>query len=128
MALEIHSRSGRLAFLPATDLSPSAFESAETFKNLGPLTIFVQEVSKLTFEQQNALVAYYALARDKDCPQIIAGTTLTLAELKKSCKILPALWPQLTVGFLSMTQPFETYKRENLVEFFFDSLTGRNNT
>ncbi len=128
MALEIHSRSGRFAFLPFRDLSPAALDSADSFKSLGPLTVFVADITTLTFDQQRALVTFYTSARDKDGPQIVAGTLMTVSELKRTHKILPELWPYLSVGFLAMTQPFEIYKKENLLEFFYDSLTGRNLT
>jgi hypothetical protein len=120
MAFEIHSRSGRFAFLPLSDLSPTALETPEAFAALGPLTVFVADVTTLTFDQQRALARYFKSKRDKESPQIIAGTTLTLADLKRSHMILPELWPYLSVGFLAMTEPFEMYKKQNLLDFFFN--------
>jgi len=125
MALEIHTRSGRYAFLPLRDLSPDVFSSAAMFKNLGPISVFLPEVTTLTKEQQATLLAYYRGPRDKDCPQIIAGTALSVAQLKQDGRVLPDLLQYLSVGFLAMNKPFALYKRENLLDFFYDSLTGR---
>lgn len=128
MAHEIHCRSGRFMFLPFHDLSPAALETPEAFKSLGPMTVFIGDITTLTFDQQRALAKFYESSRDKDCPQLVAGTLMNVSELKRSCKVLPELWPYLSVGFLAMTQPFDVYKKENLLEFFYDSLTGRNQT
>jgi hypothetical protein len=125
MALELHSRSGRYAFLPIRDLSPDTFASAEAFKKLGPISVFLSDITTLSIEQQNVLLKYYQSARDQDCPQIIAGTNVSVAALKNDARILPELLQYLSVGFLALNKPFAIYKSENLLDFFYDSLTGR---
>jgi len=128
MAFEIHTRTTRYAFLPIEDISPHAFDSAEGLCGLGAITIFISDITQLNFELQNKLVSYYASARDRDCPQIIAGSPVPISELKKSCKVSKDLLQSLMVGYLCMNQPFAVYKRENVLDFFYDSLTGRSST
>lgn len=125
MALEIHSRSGRYAILPLCDLSPSVFEDPESIKKLGPITIYIEEISALPFKTQLHLLRYYQTSRDKNCPQFVSCTTKSVSDLKRSQEVAPELLSFLMIGYLCMQQPFATYKRENILEFFYDNLTGR---
>jgi hypothetical protein len=125
MALEIHTRTNRYAFLSLEDINPSTLESPEGIHALGSVTLFIQDITVLTFAQQQQILNYYNSLRDKDSPQFVAASQMPLSELKKSCKIQQDFLKALLVGYLCMTQPFSVYKRENLLEFFYDSLTGR---
>lgn len=125
MAVEIHSRTNRYAMLPFEDLSPSVFTHADGLQSLGHISIFVRDVSALTYLQQEQIVKYYQSKRNKECPQIIAGSLMPLGLLKNSCKIAKELLPLLMIGYLCMSKSFEEYKRENVLDFFYDSLTGR---
>ncbi len=125
MAIEIHSRTNRYAMIPFEDLSPSVFEHPDGLKSLGHISIFVKDVSALTIEQQEQIVRYYHSPRDKECPQFIAGTRLPIGILKESRKLTKSLIPLLTIGYLCMSKSFAVYKRENVLDFFYDSLTGR---
>lgn len=125
MAIEIHSRTNRYAMLPLEDLDPSVFETPESIQQLGHVTIFVKDVTLLTKQIQSQLVRYYNSTRDKESPQIVAGTPVSIQRLKRDEHISTELLSLLMVGYLCMTQPFASYKKQNLLEFFYDSLTGR---
>lgn len=133
MAIEIHTQSQRYAFLSLHDLDPTALETADSIKNLGDVTIFVPDITALTLEQQTQVERYYSSQeaptsdplRAKLKAQFIVGTTRPVDELKVNHKVSHLLLSQLMVGYLSLSQPFSSYKRENMLEFFFDSLSGR---
>jgi len=125
MALEIHSKTNRYAFLSIEDINVAAFDSLDALKNLGAITIFVADISQLTFAQQNRFIEYYRTTRGTDCPQVIAGTSLPVRELKLNGKVSTELLQALSVGYLHMSQPFHVYKRENMLDFFYESLAGR---
>lgn len=125
MALEIHSQSQRYAFLSLNDLDPTALESVKKINGLGEITVFIPDIAGVTALQQAQLELYYSSPRDKISAQFVAGSTLPIGELKKSNKVSSQLLSQLMIGYLCLTQPFAAYKRENMLEFFFDSLSGR---
>jgi hypothetical protein len=125
MALEVHSRSQRFAFLSLSDLDPSSIETVQGMRALGEITIYVQDITQLSHEQQSYICAYYMSSRDKMGPQFIVGSAYSIAELHASRKVLPELLSHLTIGYLRLTKPFKAYKDRDILEFFFDSLAGR---
>lgn len=128
MALEIHDRTQRIAFVRLEDIDDSAFESVDAISNLGNITVFAQDITKISHSRQRSLMKFFETPRDKWSPQFIAGTSLTHSQLRNDVRVYNALIPSLSVGYLRMTQPFSFYRKENLLEFFFDGLTGRNST
>src|SRR5262249_24069950 len=125
MALEIHTRAARYAFLTFADLHASALADPKSIDSLGQVTIFIPELSLLTFAQQDCLLQYFEQSRSAEGPQFISGSTLPLQELKKFCKVMAPLLNHLTIGYLAMTKPFEVYKKENVLEFFYEGLLDR---
>lgn len=126
MAHEIHTRSQRFLFIQLQDLDPSALATVNSLRSLGETTIYVKEVSELTFTQQAQIYAYYTSSRDKMGPQFVVGSTSSIGELKKNTQVMPELLSHLMIGYLRMTHPFKSYKDKDILEFFFDSLAGRN--
>ena len=118
MALEVHSQSRRFAFLNIEDLSSEAFKNVETLRKLGPITVFVSDLTQLTLEQQNCIVDHYTHMTDLDVPHFVCGTQMPLAQLISEHKVLPGLVKVLAVGHLAMTRPFNFYKSRNILEFF----------
>lgn len=126
MALEIHQLSGRRIFLPIEDLSDDTFDSAENLRDLGAATLYTSKVEALSPKIQQTLVQYYAGERKKDDPQIIVASTKSYAELKSHSNLIPDFVNRLAVGYLLMRESFNYYKADDIMEFFIDSLTGRN--
>lgn len=126
MAVEIHQLSGRRIFLPIEDLAPETFDSAATLRELGAATLYTAKVEALSQKIQQTLVQYYAGERKKDDPQIIVASTKTYAELKQNGNLIPDFVNRLAVGYLLMRESFSYYKADDIMEFFIDSLTGRN--
>jgi hypothetical protein len=125
MALEIHNYSGRYAFLPAKDLSQDVWEDFDQLQKLGPASIYIEEIADLSLERQEFIYNFLRSRVRKSSPQIIVGTTRTFAELRANPAINKSFLDQITVGYLHMSHSFATYQKENLLDFFFNGLTGR---
>ncbi|MEQ1663952.1 MAG: hypothetical protein ABL927_01095 [Bdellovibrionales bacterium] len=125
MALEIHTHTKRFVFLSINDISPDAFVSSQSIVALGATTIFVPDVELLTPTQQTAIINYYNSAREKETPQFVVGALNPITQLVFESKLDTALLAVLRIGYLQMNQPFSFYKNQNILEFFYESLTGR---
>jgi hypothetical protein len=125
MALEIHQAAARLVFLPFQDLEAGIEKSVENLNKIGRVTIFIEDIKKLTLEQQSDLSHFLTLRVPKQSPQIVVGTALSYSELKADPQINQAFLKQISMGYLHLSQPFATYKKENLLNFFFEGLSGR---
>ena len=128
MALEIHDHSGRRFFAPIEDLDTSAFADAGALREMGPISVYATCFEYLSPEVQQVWLDYFAGPRGRGCPQLIVGTTRSYSELKLDTEVNNDFLAKLTVGYLFLSQPFSVYKSGDILEFFFDSLTGRSQT
>lgn len=119
MTLELHELSGRYGFLYFGDLQ---FKTADDLKDLGPVTIYVPDILRLTSAQQLALLKYLSSRPSVAEPQVIAGTLMPYAQLRASAQIHSDLLHRLSVCFLRMDRPFKDYRKGGIAEFFFGSL------
>jgi hypothetical protein len=125
MAIEIHHFARRFAFLKYTDISKETFESPESIKSMGNVTIFIEDICKLRFSEQQNLLNYFHSNRDRECPQIVAGTGITLTDLKRSTLLIPELLGFLMTGYIRLDTSFQNYRKADMLDFFFNHLTGR---
>lgn len=128
MALEIHDLSGRKFFAPIEDLDTSAFQDAGALRSMGPISIYATCFEYLSPTVQQVFLDYFSGPRGRGCPQLIVGTTRSYADLKLDKEVNDDFLAKLTVGYLYLSQPFSVYKSGDILEFFFDSLTGRTQT
>jgi len=119
MAMELHELSGRYAFVYCQDVK---WKFAEDLKDLGSVTLFIPDITALTFDDQLKLLKYLSSSPSVDEPQVITGTLKTYSELRSEELMIPELLHRLSVCFLRMDRPFAEYRREGIVEFFFGSL------
>lgn len=122
MASEIHYYSNRHAFINVHDLDSATFESIEEFKSIGPVSIFIPELSELPRRLQKLFMRYFESFRGKNDPQFIVGSGLSYSELLGSTLVENDLVQYLCVAYLKMTRPFEDYVNNGVIEFFYDSL------
>lgn len=125
MALEIHQAAARFAFLPIQDLAAGVINSAAELSTLGRVSLFVDDIKRLTFAQQSSLSSFLTERERLESPQLIVGSTRAYGELKSDPEVHPGFLSQISIGYLQLKQPFNTYKKENLIQFFFEGLTGR---
>lgn len=119
MAMELHELSGRYAFLYMDDV---AWRFSEDLKDLGPITLFISDVSALSLDMQQKILKYLSSTPSVDEPQIIAGTLKPYADLRGEALVITDLLHRLSVCFLRMDRPFAEYRKEGILEFFFGSL------
>lgn len=90
-ASEVHSRTERWAFLSVSDLPEDAFESRETLKQLGAITLFIENLAMLPLEHQAKLAEYLRTVPTEDTPMILAAIQDDPDELEARNKLDPAL-------------------------------------
>lgn len=126
LAVELHCISGRQIFVHFEDL---AMDSQLTTKHLDELTdatIFIPDVTSLSYEERITLIDWLSGPRTKESPQVIAGSVIPYSELiAVDDEAQRVLLRRLAVANLKMEHPFEHYLERGVVEFFYDSLTGR---
>lgn len=121
MALEVHEHSQRFAFLYYNQLDFNIRTSASELHKLGNVSLFVPNITYLKDEEIFALINFLKSSRTKESPQIIAGSSILIKDILHT-KLLPKeLIGLLNVAFLRMENSFEIYKKQGLVEYFFDS-------
>lgn len=125
MALEVHQTAARFVFLPFRDLEAGIEKSIESLAKIGQVTIFIDEIKSLSHEQQTSWLDFLKQRVPHEHPQIIVGSTTPYGQLKKDSAINQEFLKEITIGYLHMSQPFSIYKRENLLQFFFEGLSGR---
>lgn len=91
IALELHEMSARWAFLSLENLSPSTLESREELKSLGGITLFIPDLSTLSWNQQVKLAEYLATKPGADMPQVIAGISTSVESLRQQRSTPPRL-------------------------------------
>ncbi len=125
MAIEIHHFSRRFAFLKYSDISKDTFDNIESIKSMGNVTIFIDDICKLRFSEQEKILNYFHSSRDRECPKIVAGTGITLTDLKRSALLIPELLNFLMTGYIRLDSSFQNYKKADMLDFFFNHLSGR---
>ncbi|MCB0366041.1 MAG: hypothetical protein KDD43_06255 [Bdellovibrionales bacterium] len=126
MAVEIHGISGRQIFVHWDDLSSEAKQNTSLLDELTDTTIFIPDVTSLEDEQRITLIDWLSGPRTKDSPQVIAGTLTPYAELVAiDNEVQRVLLRRLSVANLKMDKDFQHYLDYGVIEFFYDSLTGR---
>lgn len=73
VALEIHQLTNRWAFISVDDLPADIFDSRDSLKQLGAITLFIPRLDLLNTHQQLRLAEYLASQPGEDSPQIISG-------------------------------------------------------
>ncbi|MCB0357380.1 MAG: hypothetical protein KDD40_10250 [Bdellovibrionales bacterium] len=121
MALEVHDFSRRMAFVFFNMLEENVRQSYKDWETLGNISLFIPDISLLKDEEIFNLINFLKGARTQDSPQIIAGSSLQIKDILDKELLPRELIQLLNVAYLRMDEPFATYKKQGLVEYFFDS-------
>jgi hypothetical protein len=116
IALEIHQMSQRWAFLSLESLSPTIFESREELKELGGITIFIEDLTKLSSTQQLRLAEYLSTKPGKDLPQVVAGITEANAKLRADGRLLPRLIDLFCISEINWSEKTGTQVTSEMIE------------
>lgn len=97
IALEIFNRTSLWFFVNIEDLSEEAFQSAQSFRDLGRMCIFIADLAKLPIEKQLRLAEVFGASEPgTDAPRLITVLNDTPATLVGSGVLLPHLLALLT--------------------------------
>lgn len=123
MAMEIHSRSNRTAFLEFANLDSNQRQSISQLMSLGPLTLFVPNVMELnTFEQE---IFRHLIAQDvSQRPLLMIGCPMPYSELIIQKGLDEQFLSLIGRSYIKLTRPFSEYKEQGLIHYFLDSLSS----
>ncbi len=116
VALEIHNMSRRWAFLNLTDLPSDILKSKDGLAQLGAITLFISDLSKLSTEEQIRLAEYLASKPGDDAPQVIAGVIENVEQLELSGRLMAHLTEHFMVSKLEFTSKSSSQVTSELVE------------
>ena len=91
IAIEVHQMSKRWAFISVEDLPSDTLSTREGIEELGGITLFIRDLTKLTTNQQLKLAEFLASQPTEDMPHVLAGVNLDVAELEQTGKLLSHL-------------------------------------
>jgi hypothetical protein len=102
VAIEIHNLSTRWALINIEDLPADIFDSREGVEQLGAMTIFIRDITLLSYRQQQRLLEYLALRPpgNQPIPHIIAGICEPIDEAILSGKLIAELTEIFSVSTL----------------------------
>ena len=135
VALEIFNRTSLWFFVNMSDLSEDAFQSAQSFRNLGRMCIFIPDLAAVSIEKQLRLAEVFGTVANEesstdttDLPRLITVLHDTPATLVGSGAVLPHLLALLTPIELDQTlleaRETSTQTIRNVVLQIEEQLTG----
>ena len=125
LAFELHYASHRIAFVPYFDLEPRVRVDSAELLALGPVTLFIPEISELTPTDQMALLNYFRGSRTSQTPHVITSSKISYADLLRLGQIPVELLEHLATSLIRMTKPFDEYVQAGVVPHLYQSLLDR---
>ncbi len=97
VAFDIHSLTGRWAFLRSSDISADSFTDLQKLRELGAATVFINDLSKLDLAAQEKLADVLSgliASPSEDAPHVMASISVDPQELLKDGKMSEKLFNQ----------------------------------
>ena len=126
MALEIHARTQRFAFLYWHEIDPHYRQQTHSLLQMGACTLFVPEVRNLPKEEQAGLLSLMETSKPAHHPLVIAGTLHTYLDLLNSAEINQEFLKKVSRAHLRMEKPYKEYSKTGLFQFVMDGLNSKN--
>lgn len=118
VALQIHEFSARWAFVPFEDVCKE-LHCAMDISNLGGMTLFVQDIEKLSSEHQDLLADYLKCPRSLVEPLILTASPLSMNELGSRLASAP-LYEDIQASNLEIERaPLNSEMLRELLDLFF---------
>lgn len=91
LGLDVHVRTGRVAFLSIDDLPSDTLSSHDAIRDLGEVTIFIEDITKITLAQQEFLAAYLRTTPGEDTPVFLICAKSSIEDLISNGQMLAEL-------------------------------------
>lgn len=91
IAVDFFREQKSLGLVPFSALDFSVLNTAETLHKLGRITIFIDDISSLSGEQQALVENYLGSPKSDDSPQLIIGATKTLDSMLNAREVSEGL-------------------------------------
>jgi hypothetical protein len=122
MAMELHSHSGRYAFVEYRDLNPSQRKNVSELLSMGAISLFIPDILELTPEEQKTLLALMSVETVQR-PLLMAGATIPYPELRCVAGVDLEFLARLARAYIKLSRPFREYKEQGLIHYFLDSMS-----
>lgn len=126
MALEIHARTQRFAFLYWHEIDPQYRQQSHSLLQMGTCTLFVPEITNLPKEEQSGLLNLIEIANANSHPLVLAGTAHSYRELLNNPDVNQEFLKKLAQAHLKMEKPYKEYAKAGLLQFIMDGLNSKN--
>lgn len=109
IAIEIFNRTSLWFFVSIQDLSDDAFQSAQSFRDMGRMCIFVPDLAKMTIEKQLRIAEVFGSKSNStdhaDSPRLITALHDSPQRLIEQGLVLPHLMALFTVVEIDLSLP-----------------------
>ena len=123
MALEIHHISNRYAFINFDEIKDNTSLTVSSLLDLGPVTLYVQDLEKLSGFQQLVLKRLVQRRTSvKSAPQLVAAINRNLETIDASDTIDQELLAELKAARITMKFEFKEYKNYGLKNYIYECL------
>ena len=126
MALEIHARTQRFAFLYWHEIDPPYRQQTQSLLQMGACTLFVPEIANLPKEEQLGLWNLMETANPNFHPLVLAGTAHSYKELLDNPDINQDFLKKVSRAHLRMEKPYKEYAKTGLFQFVMQGLEPKN--
>lgn len=106
-ALDLHSESGRFAFINYWELSESVRQNRSSLDELGPVSVYLPYPHLLNEKEQSALKAHLQQPLNEKTAFWLTATTIPYADLLRDRNLSARLLKQLSISFLRIQKTTE---------------------
>lgn len=125
MALEIHARTQRFAFLYWHEIDPQYRQQTNSLLQMGACTLFVPEIRNLPKEEQLGLLNLMEISKPNHHPLVIAGTLHNYIDLLHTDELNQDFLKKVSRAHLRMEKPYKEYSKAGLFQFVMQGLDSK---
>ena len=118
VAFSLHELTDRWAFLPWDDIKDQV-QSTKDLLQMGGVTIFVQDIEKLSLKHQNLILEYVADPKTEEQPIFVCTSSLPVTDLQ-AAGMMPHLCDELSINLFDVEKaPTNPALLNQVLEIFF---------
>jgi hypothetical protein len=119
LALKIHDSSRRYAFVSYSDLTQNEIP----FRELGPVTVLINNMENLTDRQQQEILDYISVGYKGESPLFLFGSSKSLLELQERFQLRSDFLDPMGDSRILLQKPLQFYSHaqiNQIISGFFD--------